>query len=505
MIYPYLGGRYGYEESLSAIGNAIKVFSNSGFQRTTEVIGPEKGKLEKETVRATPSLDNYDFDDPNLPADIKKYKILSQVASKYGQLNRSVTYDVLDMDAADSPLKKIGTVSGWLFHHGERANRQVAFIASYDLVLNDMRKKGRDIDDAAMEEAAMEAIKITERTNGGAIATGAPRFAQQGIGKVIFLFKRFGITMYYHLGRLAQDSVIGSDADKKIALKQLTGTFAGAGLVAGAQGLPLFGALAMVYDILFQDEEEDDFDTMIRKIIGEGFYGGLGNYIFGVDVASRMGLSDLIFRDRLIQKDQGTISLLIETLGGPVVGVYNNVERGVRQIADGEVARGIETASPAAIRNVIKSIRFANEGAKTLRGDTIIEDFGPGEVFGQFMGFAPARYTQQLQINASNVRKSRAAGEMRSRLTKKYYMAMREGDVAAMKKLNKKMAEYNKQFPQYPITNKSLRRSIEGHVRTTKRMEHGVVVNPRLRKALQRDAAEYDRSLTLWQDLGLVD
>ena len=56
---------------------------------------------------------------------------------------------------------------------------------------------------------------------------------------------------------------------------------------------------AMLTALGLEPKDEDDFDTTMRKFLGEGFYGGLGNYLFGVDVASRMGLSDLIFRDRV--------------------------------------------------------------------------------------------------------------------------------------------------------------------------------------------------------------
>lgn len=53
-------------------------------------------------------------------------------------------------------------------------------------------------------KAAENAIYVTELTNSGAIATMAPRFAQRGIGKIAFLFKRYGISMYYMLAKLTK-------------------------------------------------------------------------------------------------------------------------------------------------------------------------------------------------------------------------------------------------------------------------------------------------------------
>jgi len=395
-------------------------------------------------------------------------------------------------------------VSGWLFHHGERMNRQVALMTAYDLELGAMRKAGRTINDAARTEAAERAKYVTELTNGGAIATGAPRYAQKNIGKVMFLFKRFGISMTYHLAKLAKESIKGSDADKLVARKQLAGTVGMAGLIGGAQGIPMMGVLGAVLD-LFGDEDEDNFDTTMRKTLGEGFYGGLGNYLFGVDVASRMGLSDLIFRDRLVQKDQSLFYDAIEAVGGPVVGTALNMERGLKMINDGNVERGIEAMSPAAIRNVMKGVRFATEGAETMRGDPIVGDVHAGHVLGQIMGFAPAEYTKQLQENASLKRKDRAAGTEKSKLYKRYYIAAREGDTSEMKAVLKDIKKYNKRFPQTAVTNKSFKQSMKAHQRTTSRMHHGIVLNQKMRNEHMRDAAEYDDTITFWQDVGLAD
>ncbi|MEL0099833.1 MAG: PLxRFG domain-containing protein, partial [Opitutae bacterium] len=407
---PYLGGQYGFVEATKAMGRASKLFMASGRKRGVDSYGVEVGEDIQSKQGALWSLDNYDFSDPNLPPEIKQYETLVKVASELGQLNRSIAYDILDLGDITNPMAKINAVTGFFFHHGERMNRQISMAAAYDLALNKMKSDGRKIDEAARQEAAIEAINVTEMTNGGIAAASAPRFAQDGLGKVVFLFKRYASAIYFILGSLAYRSIKGSDADRAMARRQLAGVFGGAGLVAGIQGLPLFGVLAMMHDI-FKDDDEEDFETSVRKYFNEGMYGGLGNYLFGVDVASRMGLSNLVFRDRLIEKDQSILWTTAEMLGGPVVGTALQVERGFDQIADGEVARGVETAMPAAIRNIMKSGRFATEGAKTLRGDPIVEDIGPWNLIAQAAGFAPSDYTLQLQKNAQVKKIDRAVNE----------------------------------------------------------------------------------------------
>jgi len=497
---PYLGGQYGFVEATKAMGRASKLFMASGRERGVDSYGVEVGKDIQSKQGALWSLDNYDFSDPNLDPEIKRYETLVKVASEQGQLNRSIAYDILDLGDITNPMAKINAVTGFFFHHGERMNRQISMAAAYDLALNKMKSDGRKIDEAARQEAAIEAINVTEMTNGGIAAASAPRFAQDGPGKVVFLFKRYASAMYFMLGSLAYRSIKGSDADRAMARRQLAGVFGGAGLVAGIQGLPLFGVLAMMHD-LFKEDDEEDFETSVRQYFGEGMYGGLGNYLFGVDVASRMGLSNLVFRDRLIEKDQSILWTTAEMLGGPVVGTALQVERGFDQIADGEVARGVETAMPAAIRNVLKSARFADEGAKTLRGDPIIEDIGPGHIFAQAVGFAPADYTLQLQKNAQVKKIDRAVNEERTKLLKKYYVALRNADGLTMSELLEDMADFNSRHPTVAITPKTIKRSMKQHMRTTAKMYHGITVSPRRRAEALDFVSEYDETPNIWYDI----
>ena len=499
VVFPYLGGKYGYTKTMKAMGNASKVFAFSGRKRKQESIGPNGDIIE--TVGALQSLDNYDFDAVDTPAEIKRYKELAEVAGNFGQLNRSITYDMLDVhDNSKSKFQKFNMFSGFIFHHAERFNRQNVLIAAYDLELDSLKAQGKTIDRAAKMKAAEDAIYVTELTNSGAIATMAPRFAQRGIGKIAFLFKRYGISMYYMLAKLTKNTFKGEE--RALAARQLAGIFGMSGLIAGVHGLPLFGELAQIHDMLFEDEDEDDFETSVRKTIGEPFYNGVFNYVFGVDAASRMGLSNLVFREPLIKKDQPTLFTGIEMLGGPVVGTYLNMERGVNLLSDGELYRGVEAMLPAAFRNVLKSYRFATEGANTLNGDPIVENIGPFHYAAQAMGFAPAEYTRNLQFNQHFQKIQKYERETKTNLYRKYYRALMEGD-RDMKKLYKEINEYNRRFPQSAITAEGIRKSLRAKALSKTRMHNGMVINPRLRAELYEDVAEWGSTSSLWEDIGL--
>ena len=540
VIAPHLAGTrgddgefFGYSDTVSAIGEATRLFMNAGKtdenvkylpflkkrEAPVEAIGPDG--TEQVMVPAAPSIDNYDFDADGIPSEIKEFAILAKVAEEKGQLNRSIMYDTLDMEEIDSVRGKIGAVSGFMFHHGERMTRQVALAAAYRLKVDSMKRAENNLSkadfkaltpkqkadlklsDAKYREAADFAIYEVELTNGGTAAASAPRIGQQGIGKVAFLYKRYGIQMMELLTRLTVDSVRGSKADKAAARRQLAGTVGGAALVGGVQGLPLYGAVGMVYNLLKGDEDED-FDTETRKFFGEGGYGGLGNYFLGVDVASRMGLSDLIFRDRLIEKDQSLIMDLIETIGGPVVGVEQGIERGFdKMFNQGEFVRGVEAMSPAAIRNVLKSVRFYEEGARTQRGDVIVDDIHPALLVGQFFGFAPAEYTRQLAENAQLKKLDLKSSRKRTNLLRQYYAAVRMGNYSKARRLREDMIEFSRKFPSARITPETLKKSMASHMRTSKNTHYGVTFSSRMMDDMKQSASEYDDTITIWEDLGI--
>ena len=489
VVMPYLGGKYGYGVTSVAIGRATRIFTNSGFNREVEMLVPTDKGEKKVKVRAFPSMDNYDF---SQHPELKHLETLVKVAGARGQLNRSQVYDILDVGEDNSLLTKVNAASGFVFHHGERMNRQVALIAAYELELNQMRKDGRKIDAKAEQEAADYAVYVTELTNGGTAAAAAPRIAQGPLGKVLFMYKRYGVSMYYMLFKTARDALKNEDEKvRKAAMKQIAGIYASAALIAGASGVPMFGVAAMIYNI-FKGDDDDDMDTAARKWMGELYYSGLGNAVFGVEIANRVGLSDLLFRDTTTKPSDSVMLSLMEQAGGPVLGVASRMERGLKLINEGYTQRGIEQMLPSAMGNMLKAMRFGTEGANTLRGDPITGDLGYWNTFAQFFGFAPAEYTRQLEINSSLKNIERKTMEDRTKLLRNFYIATRNGDGQERAEVLKKMLDFNKKHPTAAITPDTIDNSMAQHMKTSAEMYHGITINKSLRPELMRNIREYD-------------
>lgn len=493
VVMPYLGGKYGYSDTTKAIGRATRYFTGSGFNRETEMLVPTDKGEKKVKVRAFPSMDNYDFTKDGAP---KHLETLAKLAGERGQLNRSAIYDILDVGEDTNIMTKINAATGFVFHHGERMNRQVALIAAYELELQKLVGKGKDLTKATEQQrlaAAEEAIYVTELTNGGTAAAAAPRLAQSGIGKVIFMYKRYGVSMYYMLFKTARDALKSADPEVRSAAKrQIAGIYASSALMAGVQGIPMFGVAAMLYNLILKDDDEDDFDTAARKYLTEGIYSGAVNALTGLEIAGRIGLSDLLFRDANTRPSDSVLLSLMETMGGPVVGSAMRIERGIGLIADGNVQRGIEQTMPSAIGNMFKSVRYATEGANTLRGDPILGEIGPWNVGAQFFGFAPAEYTRQLEINSDLKSHDRDTLERRTKLLRKYYIAMRNGDSSEASDVLADIVKFSQRHPGSAITGETIQNSMAQHMKTTQEMYHGITLSKGMRNELMQMASEYD-------------
>ena len=524
IVLPYLGGKYGFSETTKAIGNAYKVFANTGIKETSILeFKDDNGKDVKVKSRAMPSIENLD-----LESDLgKHYKELIDEGILQGQLNRSALYDILDVSGSKNPLSVVNAASGWMFHHAERMNRQVALMATYDLELSKIKNPTEEDKRAA----AKQAIYVSELTNGGTTATSAPRIAQGSIGRVLFMFKRYGASMYYLLAknfneaiRAGQYELDGLKAElaktkdaaeitklkkqiaeaeelakvnRGIARRQLAATYGSAALFSGLQGLPLFGVLAVIYN-MFADDDDDDLATALRKSTGEFAYKGLVNALTNTDIASRVSLTGLIIRDNKLSSGSQTVAEAFgDLMGGPVYGIATKVERGLNQIRDGHIERGVENMLPSALGNVLKGYRYATAGTTTLRGDAITGDVNPANAIAQAFGFAPADYTRQLEITAREKGMDKKATADRTKFLNNMYIAKRFNDTEGVADAREDLERlYTKHpgFKKFGTLDETITRSMRQHALTTEQMKPfaGVTISKAMRDEILQDMREFE-------------
>jgi len=497
VVAPMLAARpgVGMGKTTTALGNAVRAFMASGTSRKVEMVGPDGDVVER--TRAMPSIDNFDFGGPK-PEHMseeywKKLRVLARVGADHNVLGRSIIQDMVDIEDSRGLAAKLNTGMAFMFHNAEKMNKQVALMMAYEVEL----AGNKNPSEAQMERAALNAIEFVEIANGSAAQAGAAPIAQNNIGRIAYMYKRYGVSMVYLQLKMMRDAFKGQDPEvRNLAKRQLVATWGAAGLLSGAMGMPFYGVISMVYDA-FREDDEDDFDAVMQKAMPPLMARGALNYLTGVDVASRVQMTDLLFREPIIE-NESFLWEMVMTFGGPAVGLANNFERGVEQILDGNTERGIEAMAPAAMRNVLRSIRYYTEGAETLRGDPVIDDVGFGHAFLQGLGFAPAEYIRKMEINQNAKRIDRKVGEKRSKLQKKYYIALRHGDSEEAANILEDIRRYNARNPDYPITADSLVRSLKGHIRTTQRMHYGVTYSPRLQQRLLDSMEDYEGAVSIW-------
>ena len=544
----YSGGKYGLGAGAApkAIGYASKLIGGSvhmsktgkRFSRKLSEIDPEADKVD---VRGTPSIDNfYEADengklvvrqdlnlDKDTIANLNRIKKLVEIAQDRGMLGRSLFYDTLGLSQSGRQRgvwDKINAGSAFVFHLTERYNRQVAMIATYDLELQRMEKQGRKLDDAAMEEAVEEALYRAQEMNGGATLSTAPRIAQHGVGRVAMMYKSYGVQMYYTLlktgynaFRPANDTNLAAangmslkefkaldkaKRDKyrtddrensRVAKHQFFGVLLSSALLAGAQGMPFVGVALMMAN-LFLDDDEDDAETLLRKHIGEFAYKGPVTSVIGTDISSRIGLSNLLYRDNPYSNDESEAEILMSVIGGPAWSVGTQFTRGLKDIHRGHTERGIESMLPAAFRNMYKGApiigRYArDEGILTRRGDVIHDDITTGDLISQFFGFPPTDYTRKQEENQATKRMDRETNKQRTERLRAYYVAIRMGgDVTAA---FDDLMDFNRRHPEHTITADSIRTSMRQHMRTSALMHNGITISPKRRAEAMQSMSEY--------------
>jgi hypothetical protein len=516
MMLPILQGKYSKTgNGFSAISFASGIITSSGFSRKLSRVDMAQDKI---SASGAPSIDNYFEANKNGDLELRKdidlskmsdkkrkfiendLKALVEEAGRRGGLNRSLYYDTLAIEQSGrkrSIWDTANAYSAFSFHQVERYNRQVAMTATYQLELQRMEK-----DPTAKESklslaekrklAAKQAIYQSQEMNGGATLSTAPRIAQQGIGRVALMYKSYGIQMYYTMFKTLDTALKGESAEvKKAARHQLYGIVLSSTLLAGASGLPLVGAVMAVAN-LFLDDEEDDAETILRKHIGEFAYKGPISSLLGTDISSRIGLSNLLFRDNPYNNDASDADLLLGIIGGPAWSVSQSFSRGIKDVNEGNLERGMEAMLPAAFRNVYKGLyRYPrDEGILTRRGDVIHDDISTGGLFSQIVGFPPTDYTLKQEQNQQVKKIDRAVNERRTKLLKKFYVATRMGDDT--EDLIEDIVKYNNRHPQHAISTDSILRSLKMHYMSSAKMHNGVTLSPKNRAMLLDHMNEYD-------------
>lgn len=383
-------------------------------------------------------------------------------------------------------------IIGWGFHTTELINREATGIATFRLA----RKAGQSFDQAV--RSAVDAIQDThyDYTN-----QNRARWMQGNAAKVLLMFKQYALNTTWHLGRMVWQATRNADPEtKRTARRNLTGILGMSALFSGALGLPMASVVMGVLNAIaasFGDEDEPwEAEAELREflvaMLGEDaaqiLLTGPVNAATGADIASRVSMSQLWFRDADRELEgRGLYYNLLEQAAGPMGGALKNVITGKALIDEGQTWRGVETMLPNALKSMVKAARYEVQGANTLRGDPLVEDVSLRQLLLQLGGFTPAELSETYASNSSAKRYEQHLLKRRERLLDFYALASRTGDADARAEIAGQIRVWNRKVPELAITARTLQRSIASRLAYSARAERGIVLNPKVAERVRAE------------------
>ncbi|EJL6830767.1 PLxRFG domain-containing protein [Vibrio cholerae] len=470
---PILGSRYGMAESSKMMSQATVQYLKAAFTRNRPkgqgVLGSVLTGGEKEAMRRAVAQGVID---------------VTQAADLAGLAeNPNAKYS--------GTWNKAMNIIGWASHHAEVFNREVTYIAAYRLA---MKKHGDH------EKAIADAIKDTWDSHFDYSSINRARFMQSDMAAVALQFKQYSQNMTYYLWANMAKALKGETPEvKTMARKQLLGTLASTFFIGGAGALPLWAittAIDAAQEIAGDDDEPFDAETELKRMLAEAFgkenaaliwHGALPS------ISGRISLNDLWVRsiNRDVDASTAYVEYMKQALGPVLGGIGVSWAQGLSDISNDQFARGIERIPPKAIKDVLKTARYINEGGVTTKnGDEIVSDLTAFELLGQASGFAIGRANLQYDENNAIKNYETFIVKRRQSLMNAYYTAYRLKDGEAMKAMMVKIRKFNQS--QYgkrnPITTEGLQQSIKMRLRNISKTQNGIRLNPKL----ERLVAEYD-------------
>jgi hypothetical protein len=528
---PVVSAKFGWGKTTAKMGEYAKKFASTGF-------------TDKEGNRAFPSLNNK----PEIFSPIQQAAYDQFISD--GLIDITLSHDLVGQAGAPSNLYtgKSQTAMKWLsgaFHGAEKFNREIVAMSSFDLAYEKAKADGYT-DAAAFKKAVSVAKDLTYKSMFDYSTLNKPRYFQQPAMKVILQFKQFSQQMTYLLARSAYDYIGKSysegelkdirtlikddhrlnkpglapltEAELDAAVQQyvkdvrteardrLAGTLGMTAVFAGASGLPMWWAVSGVMNAMHaafgDDEEEWDFDNWFKNwtnatfggFVGDSISRGVVSQVLGADVASRLSLNDMWYRDARKSADEVTaVQNMMVNLLGPSAGLMINAAEATKQYNDGHIQRALETATPAVIKNALKGIRLGTEGrATTIKGNELVGDVTGYEALLQGLGFSPERVAQRQKSNIEMKNAEQNILNRRQALLDGFFMSVDNGDDDMRERVIDKVAKFNAANPGVAISGKNLTNSVKTRMKLRALAEStgGMSINKKLIGQLQ-DMADW--------------
>ena len=328
----------------------------------------------------------------------------------------------------------------------ERVSREVFFLSAFELSYERVLKAGAT-GDGAIEAAANIAMGLTDKAMFDYSNYNKPRIAKTSVGRMAFQFATYRLQATGYIVKNGYNAIFNSDfskEEKRKASIMFFDTLAMNTIVGGVTATLGYTAFVALVDGIrealrpeYEDEDEDgllydmtdpnnpiglrSFDLYIRGSFIPRYFGPGSSIakMFGLEdetaellalsvevgpisaltdwnIQPRLSLDAMWFSDYGQKADSwlGAVQQWAWTTGmGPFGSVVENIADGAQLIADGDIYRGVEKATPGFVKEPMEAYRLGQEGYVTPGGNRYAdaEYYDAWRLTGQTLGFGSTK------------------------------------------------------------------------------------------------------------------
>ncbi len=487
---PVLSAKFGFARSSSELVKATREFTDAVIKET-------------KTARGLGDFFKNAGDLRNASSLTSDERAAMEAFYESGLIDRTQSHDLAavgETGTTYNPMReKVMNFISYGFHKVEVFNRTVTAIAAYRLA----REAGQ-----SHLDAINVAHDLTYKTHFDMSNSSRPRVTQGDIPRLATMFRSFQINMLYRLFRDVHQSVKGESRqvrrEARLQLAGVTGMMALNAGLTGTVGYGLAMAAGGILKSMFGDDDdplefEERFRSDILELLGPELGGivlkGVPGHYLGIDLTSRIGMPDLWWRSesRELNSDDALKEFVYQNLGAGF-GIVRNTYNGVDLALQGNVERGVETAAPKFIRDLLRFRRYASDGVESIRGDQVIapDDLSAWNLASQAMGFTPAKIADAYEVNTILRNAEQRIRDRKRSIVNRFAKAVEDGDDEARQTAIEDIEKYNAGTATRldPITANGLKQSLRMRVRNRQRSVGGVLIrNEALNQYLRGEVA----------------
>ena len=447
---PLIAAKYGWQRTSKNFARATHDFFTKTQDGKLSVLGSNLSEKEKEAFKFW-----YDV----------------------GLLENTLSHDTAGISDAGIERgtfkQKAMNVMSFMFHHAERANREITALAAYRAAVEfytDGRTLNNREKEAIHQRAIQEANDLTWDSHLDYTSNNRARFLRGNVMRVVAQFKQYsqGIS-YLYVRQFVKAFRNENPAVRAEAKKALIGMVTMQISIAGVLGLPVVGIvigfMQALQDIFGDDDDPMDIKGELRQALadvigktgGVAVTKGLVNAFTPFNIHDRLTLDGLFYRgdNRELEGRDQAYSFLKNVLGTQATILVENPLVAVSLASRGNYDRALEQIMPKFMKDIFKASRYAREEAKTLGGYTI-KDMTFGESLGQLMGFSSSNLSEYYEQNNAVTKVENQQKTRRSRLIADKVEADKAGNG---REVQLKINEWNKANPNNLITHLNIKQS----------------------------------------------